>query len=215
VAGRKPKYTINGEAVPSVTSIIDLYGDKYGLMKWYGEKGWIECSRVKYESAKFGSEVHKLVEDYLRGTSTTTIDATVRSHVCASNIINWCKETKLVPIAMEPELISEKHMYVGHCDAIVTFGDSKVPFILDWKTSSRIDIIYALQLAGYAQAYFEMTGIIIDDAAIVRVEKDPNKMPQFETKEFHQLFTKYVPLFLHLRELYDFYKSKGEFKKAK
>jgi hypothetical protein len=213
VAGRKPKYTINGEAVPSVTSIIDLYGDKYGLMKWYGEKGWTECSRVKHESAKFGSSVHKLVEEYLGGFSTINLEPGERAHVCAKSIMDWCDETKVKPVVLEPELISEKYMYVGHCDAIVTFGDSKIPFLLDWKTSSRIDIIYALQLAGYAQAYFEMTGTIIDDAAIIRVEKDPNKMPQFETKEFHQLFTKYVPLFLHLRELYDFYKGKRAWKK--
>lgn len=210
---RKPKYTIDGEGVPSVTGIIDLYGDKYGLMVWYGKNGWDECNRVKRESAEFGSEVHRIVEEHLKG-SDVKLDLTKRSNVCAHNIVRWCDETKLKPITLEPELISKQHKYVGHCDAIVTFGDSKTPFLIDWKSSSKIDIIYALQLAGYAQAYYEMTGTIVDDAAIVRVEKDPNKTPQFETKEFHQLFNKYVPLFLHLRELYDFYKSKGKFSKA-
>lgn len=213
MAGRKPKHLIKGEAVPTVTQLIDLYGDKYGLMVWYGRNGWEECQRVKNESAKLGSEVHRLVEAFLKGENPQ-LDLSNRMHTCAGNIINWCKETKVTAITLEPELVSEKYMYVGHCDAIVTLGNSKLPWLIDWKTSSKIDIIYALQLAGYAQAYFEMTGTIVDDGAIIRAEKDPNKSPQFEIKEFHQLFTKYVPLFLHLRELYDFYKNKGKFSKS-
>lgn len=209
---RKEKHFVDGIEVPTVTQVLDLVGDKIGLQLWYGKHGIAECQRVKRESAEFGTKVHGLVESSLRGLPVT-IDND-RAGDCARLILQWVQETKLQPLHIEPELSSREYLYVGHPDVIGRFGENGPLFVLDWKTSNHIDDNYALQIAAYAQAHYEMTGEKVERGGIVRVSKDPTKAKQFEVKEYTDLFGKYVPLFLSARKLYDFYRRKGDWKRV-
>lgn len=209
----KRKRETNDEKWPRVTDIASIAEDKSGLMYWYGKYGTQECTRIKQESAKFGSNVHKLVEQVLKKEALTIPPGANREGDCANMIMQWCSEAKVKPVELEIEVKSMIHKFVGHPDAIVTFGDDDRLWLLDWKSSSKIGDSYALQLAGYAIAYEEMTDKRIEDGAIIRVAKDPNADPQFETREYHNLLTDYGPLFLYCRELWDFYHHRGKWKK--
>lgn len=222
---RKAKYTINGEAALSVTSLTDFIDSQWKEF-WFRKYGFEECDRIRKESTEFGHKVHAIVEQFLRKEPYMLVEGD-RVSTCAGLVIDWCKQAQLniLPLpqvfgenagkpACEFEVVSKELMLVGHPDGIGTFGTNPLPWIIDWKTSKKMSLTYKLQVAAYAQAWFEMTGQRIDDAAIIRVEKDPNEPVQFETIEVHEIFQKFVPVVREAKSIYDFLKGKGKWKEA-
>lgn len=101
--------------------------------------------------------------------------------------------------AMELKVISHKYAYSGTLDAVGTF-DGK-PMLYDWKTSSRIYPDMDLQLAAYAQAYKEQTGVTLKEGLIVHVSKDK---PRFKlTTKVFKLGKRPLNRFLKLRANFD------------
>ena len=103
---------------------------------------------------------------------------------------------------------SNVYSFHGTFDALGHFNNPKELFVLDWKTSSRVDKFYGCQLAAYAHAYTEQTGISIVGGGIVRLEKDPSKRKQIEIKQFDHL-EDYFDVFLALKKVYDFEHEKA------
>lgn len=81
-------------------------------------------------------------------------------------------------------------------------------YITDWKISNNDDRFRILQLAGYAQAYYEETGEKVEKGFVVRIDKEG----KIHEKVIDNLW-KYVPIFLALRKVYDFVNRKGKFEK--
>ena len=75
-------------------------------------------------------------------------------------------------IKSELHVWSTLHKYHGTFDAIGTLGISPELILFDWKTSAKIYPGMALQLAAYANAYEEMTGVKLKRGIIVLVSKD-------------------------------------------
>jgi len=203
----------------SVTTIVGMF-DKPGLRYWYGKYGTRECERVSRESKSFGSEVHSLVFE----NPVSWIES-LRSHTVARNIVDWCNQAGVKKILVEAEVVSHKYKYLGHPDLICNLTKSSDPgrvWILDWKTDStpteKAHIYerwrdYALQLGGYVQAYYEMTGIKIEDGAMIRGVKDPNETPQLDTRfQYHNLYSVWSKEFIKLRKVYDLYKGSDKWK---
>lgn len=220
----KAKYTIDGKTAVSATTLPSYLNSSWKEF-WFRKYGFEECDRVRDESTVFGKKVHNIVEAYLRGKE---IELVGRVGVCAGLIIDWCKQAQVKPLvlpqqfedkagqmAMEFQVRSKELLMVGHPDLICTFGDSQVPWILDWKTSKKMDVSYILQVSMYAQGWFEMTGQKINDAAILRVEKDPEEVPQFEAMEIHNIFDTYIPLLREAKNVHDFFEGRGKWKKVK
>lgn len=80
--------------------------------------------------------------------------------------------------------------------------------LADWKTSSKIYPEMQLQLAAYAQAYFEQTGQKADLGLIVHVSKEK---PDFKltVKQF-KLGKRPLKEFLKLRKMFDDVQTKGQ-----
>lgn len=222
----KAKHTIDGQTALSATT-LPSYLNAGWKEYWFRSNGFEECDRIRNESADFGKKVHAIVESFLRGEAYT-LAPDDRVSTCAGMIIDWCKQAQVKPLllpsqfgakagqpAMEFELVSRELLIVGHPDLLCTFGDSPIPWILDWKTSKKMDVGYVMQVAIYAQCWFEMTGQKINDAAILRVEKDPTVMPQFEPLEVHNIFEVLVPLVRDAKNVYDFFENRGKWKKPK
>ncbi len=216
----RPKHLINGKTATSVTT---LFGDLDANWKefWFRKHGFEECDRIRDESASFGKKVHALVEKHLRGEPYELIPND-RVSTCAGLIIEWCKQAQVKPVtllggkpAMEFEVVSKELLLVGHPDLICTFGDSPVKWIADWKTAKKMSLGYTLQVAAYALCWFEMTGEKINDAAIIRVEKDPAAEVQFEALEIHNIFEVYVPLVKAAKAVHDFFNKRGAWAKTK
>ena len=65
------KYLINGEKLPSVTSVIDFTKsseDKAALSNWRERTGIELANKIQKDAAKRGGKMHSLLEQYLLGT---------------------------------------------------------------------------------------------------------------------------------------------------
>lgn len=176
-----------------------------------------EAGRISTESAEFGTGVHKLVEAYLRKEMPKEIFMP-RQIECAGHIIQWLKEVNAEPLmiqgkpAIEFEVKSLGLGLIGHFDAVVQVNG--VPWIVDWKTSSKMRRSFPLQKSAYAMMLEEEYGIHVDDGATIRVDRDPAAESQFEVKEYHNLHSKYWPVFQEALNVYNFFNKKGKWKES-
>lgn len=177
-------HTEHEKAWPSVTQVLSVV-DKPFLRIWYGKNGLEYCERVKKEAGEFGASLHDMIERRLRGEQAPAVS---ERHVQMCDLFErWKYQSNFTPVAIECKVESKEYEYHGTFDCIGHFGDSNSLFILDWKTSSKIDNLYGCQLAAYANAYKEETGICVAAGGVVRLEKDPTKPKQIEVKQFDNL----------------------------
>lgn len=192
-------HTEHKDGLPSVTQILGIV-DKPFLRIWYGSLGTKECERIKREAGEFGQHIHDQIESLLKNAGSETTGR-------ASDIINkfqqWRCQSGYTPTEIERKVEHKGLGYHGTLDSIGHFGDPKELFVLDWKTSSKIDNLYGCQLAAYAEAYYEETGIRIVNGGVVRLEKDPKKPKQLEVKTFNNL-PEYFEVFKACKVVYDF-----------
>lgn len=169
VKGRQ--YFIDGEQVPSVTTLI---GD--GLPKkledWvaretagYAVDHWDELAELpiskrleKIQKARFasrdaaagrGTKVHQLAEQLVAGKEIEVEDY-LRGHVdsCVKFLDDWNAQ----PVLVERPVFSRRWRYGGRPDLIADLNDGK-RWLLDWKTSGSEPFgTIAFQLAGYRYA---------------------------------------------------------------
>jgi CRISPR/Cas system-associated exonuclease Cas4 (RecB family) len=203
-------YVLNGVEIPSVTEIISII-DKPFLRLWYGKNGTKECQRIMKESGELGSRVHDAIEAILKGEEPPPLSPQEVGMVHWFEL--WQNETDFRPVELELKVVSERHKFHGTFDALGTFGDSTELVMCDWKTSSKIDDSYALQLAAYAAAYEEQTGIGVTKGMIVRMDKKATSKKQFEVKEFNGL-PKYFEVFLSCLDVWNFVNRRDKWKKA-
>lgn len=202
-------FILDGEPIPSVTEVISVINKPY-LYGWFAKHGWKECERIKREAGELGSRLHDAIESYLRGESR---DLSGRELVMLEMFRSWRIENDFRPMELEKKVVSRQHRYHGTFDALGTFGDSSELVICDWKTSSSINDEYALQLAAYAAAYEEETGIGITNGLIVRMDKKATSKKQFEVKEFKNL-PRFFDVFLDCLSLWNFVNKKDKWAKA-
>lgn len=167
--GRGHGYTIDGEKVLGVTSIIDVL-DKPALRNWYAEQAakravddWDRIAempiseRLEYirwgprdtvrAAAIRGTEIHDLGHKLATGAEVDVPD-THRGPVEA--YARWLDEWQVEPIASETPLASITHRYGGTADLWGRVGvrDNGVA-LLDIKTGKGVYNETALQLAAY------------------------------------------------------------------
>lgn len=197
---------INGKEAPSVTEIIGVL-NKPKLNKWVAYVGTKEADRISGEAADRGKTLHGLVEQFLKGETVVlpTEEEIIRPFFKAW--FDWWKGAGYTCEKQEIKVISKKYNYGGTFDAIL-FKSVVHPILVDWKFSNANDHIRWLQLAGYAQAYYEETGTKIKKGMIVRIDRKA----KVHISEVKNLW-KFVPLFIACRKLYEFVNREGKFAK--
>jgi len=202
---------INNQEEPSVTEIIAILNKPY-LNRWFGKVGNQEAARVSKEAAELGKDVHNKIEEYLTdGVIASTYSALNNSSQVFdlfSTWVTWWIHGKYDVKALEKKVISKKYLYGGTFDAILLHKTSNTIYLTDWKVSNNEDKFRRLQLAGYAQAYYEEMGEKLINGLIVRIDKNEQKVYE----EHISNLWNYVPLFLACRKLYDFVYSRKKFK---
>lgn len=174
-----------------------------------------ETERVSQESTKFGRNVHAVVENYLI-QSPLPDNLTEREKTCGGYLIDWCKQTGLVPVEIDGKpgvevALEDKTLgLTGHPDLVAKINDSL--FVVDWKTSSDLRRGYILQLSAYAYMLKKQHGIVVNNGVIVRVPSDPNAVPQFQVHQITDLLTKYWPVFKQGLNVFQFYEKKGKWR---
>lgn len=196
---------INGKEAPSVTQITGIL-NKPKLNKWVAYVGTKEADRISGEAAERGRTLHSYIERFMKGETLVFCGEDQELRPIFRAWFDWWRESKFQCYAQEIKVISKKYNYGGTFDAIIF--NEKGRILVDWKFSNTNDHFRWLQLAGYAQAYFEETGTKIKKGKIVRIDRKA-KVHVSEAKNLW----KYVPLFIACRKLYDFVNKKGKFSK--
>lgn len=170
------RYLLDGEKVPSVTTIIGRGLPKPGLMWWaareVAERAVADCAvlparveaegteavvkdlkgtwrRTRDKAAERGTEIHRLAELLVHGEEVSVEPVLVPWVQHAADLID---ELDIQPILTETMCASRGRWFAGTFDLIGTIaGDT---WLLDWKSSKSVHGSYFLQLAAYANADF-------------------------------------------------------------
>lgn len=142
------KYLINGKAVPSVTTVLNII-NKPELIEWYGRLGLAAANKKKEEAAEFGSIVHTALESVCNGQTPSFKDERVKTVV--ENFLAWEKRNIKRWITFEKAIFNDEHLYAGTIDAIAELKSGAI-VLVDFKTSKRVWAEYYLQVAAYTNA---------------------------------------------------------------
>lgn len=203
------KYEINGEIVPSVTSIIHLLG-KEELIKWANSIGKLGIdSDIELEKASIiGSAFHLYVEnnmfkhdpnkeqdfnEILGCSNSSMVD---KINMTIESFIKWFdKNPSFTVLESELSLVSTEYSYGGTIDSVIKLNDDL--YILDYKTSKDFYYTHFIQLAAYNQLLLENTDYRVKGAIVLKLDKNKGntaKSMMLEAKELELYFNLFETL---------------------
>ena len=151
-------YTMDGEKIPSVTTILSRFKESGGLIHWAWSVGFKgeDYRDARRTAMNVGTCAHKMVECFIRNVqfdeSAYPLSVLASANQAFTAFRRWSDQSSLKPAGAEVSLISRRYRYGGMLDAI-TLGDNL--HLLDWKNSTGIYGEYLLQLAAYGQLWNE------------------------------------------------------------
>ena len=170
VEGRRLYATPDGNAVASVTTILDATKDKTHLIAWRKRVGEKKAQEIVTEAAGVGTRMHKYLEDYIEtgewsepGSNPYAQQAHSMAKVIKDNVMDdvevWGSEVNLYM----------PQMYAGTTDLVGTYKGQ--PAIMDFKQTNKPKKVewvvdYFLQLVAYAEAHNEVYGTNIREGHV-------------------------------------------------
>lgn len=163
-------YRIDGERLPSVTTIISQTLPNPGITAWKLRVGEEEAQRVSKEATDWGTGVHALIEAVNRGKYADLSD---EERAIIAPYVTWRTEHVEMVLGAEKLLVSRRHGYAGTTDAIVVMNGDRYPSIVDFKSSKTAlgQDEWRLQLAAYVIAAEEHLGFVCRRRIIVRLSR--------------------------------------------
>jgi len=156
--GKRHVYSIKGEELPSVTTVMRPLSNAY-----YGgiDEGILQAA------AQRGTAVHEAIENYL----TFGIDDVASEHTGYYKAFkSWLDEKKPQIISTEGKIYHKILRYAGTSDLSCIMDGEAV--CIDFKTSSQIvEMLVRVQLEAYSRA-FESHGVKHQSKAVVHLQKD-------------------------------------------
>lgn len=171
VEGKRKYLTPDGNAVASVTTILDATKDKTHLIAWRKRVGEQKAREITTEAAGVGTRMHKYLEDYIEFGEWPTPGSNPyaqQAHKMAEQI----KENALAHVdeiwGSEVQLYVPQ-MYAGTTDLVGQYKGQ--PAICDFKQSNKPKkeewvVDYFLQLVAYAEAHNDMFGTNIREGHV-------------------------------------------------
>ena len=158
---------------PSITTVLgNTVGEekKAALEKWRNSLGHEAADKFTREAASAGTNVHLLIERYLKKEDLIQGDSFSVHEMSMFKAIKMDLNKIDEVWGQEVPLYSDRLGVAGRCDCVGVYKGIKC--IIDFKTSSRIkstnDIEdYYLQLCAYAQMHNEMFGTNISNGIIL------------------------------------------------
>ena len=170
VNGKRLYETPDGNAVASVTTILDATKDKTHLIAWKKRVGEKKAQEIVTEAAGVGTRMHKYLEDYIDtgewptpGSNPYAQQAHGMAEVIRDNALKdvevWGSEVALYM----------PQMYAGTTDLVGTYKGQ--PAIMDFKQTNKPKkeewvVDYFLQLVAYAEAHNEVYGTNIREGHV-------------------------------------------------
>jgi genome maintenance exonuclease 1 len=171
INGKRLYATPDGNAVASVTTILDATKDKTHLIQWRKRVGEVKAREITTEAAGVGTRMHKYLEDYIdtaEWPSPGSNPFSIKAHKMACEIrdralVNvdeiWGSEVNLYMPNMYAGTTDLVGQYKGN-PAIMDFKQTNKPKKEEWITD------YFLQLVAYAEAHNEIYGTNIREGHV-------------------------------------------------
>lgn len=210
---KKPYKDFDGLEYPSVTQITGQLGKSEALVQWavnsvcqaFSEGYSIEKAKTAYkeiskEALDVGSETHKLVEIYIKSgvDATKGVKVSEQAQNAFLAFLDWEKKHSVEWLLSEMKVYHYNRYYAGTLDALATIDG--VLYVVDFKTSKAHYKDYALQIAGYTQAYNAMRNdLFVKHAGILRLDKETG-LPDF--KDYSKVLPQMTEAFNHLLDFY-------------
>jgi len=207
----KHQYTVDGEYIPAVTSVLSttIAKQKF-LMPWAVKMGaeWFRDNRKDYmkgnvtvddmvkgikgayrqksEGAiQLGKLVHQWCEDAILWKLGKGEVPKMPEDEAAANAVNafrdWVKLNDVEWIAAEQPLYNRKHKYAGTVDAVANVNGEFS--VIDFKTSNKVYDEYYLQVAAYGKCVEDIYGKPIEKAYILRFDKATGDFDAVESND--------------------------------
>ena len=167
--------TPDGEALPSVTTILSRTKDKSFLKKWRAKVGEEKAEKIIRDSAQIGTALHLYIERFVNGDKYKDLtDVGVQAEKMAQKIIDEAFSDITEIWGSEVHLYSPGK-YAGTTDMVGVYKDR--PTIIDFKQTNRPKKRewvqdYLMQLAAYAQAHNELFNTEIEQGVVLMCSRD-------------------------------------------
>ena len=181
VNGKLLYATPDGNAVASVTTILDATKDKTHLIAWRKRVGETKAREITTEAAGVGTRMHKYLEDYIEfgewptpGSNPFAIKAHRMAEVIRDKAMGdvdeiWGSEVNLYM----------PQMYAGTTDLVGQYKGN--PCIMDFKQTNKPKkqewvVDYYLQMVAYAEAHNEIYGTNIREGHVFMCSRGDHSM---------------------------------------
>jgi genome maintenance exonuclease 1 len=190
IEGKRLYECPDGNAVASVTTILDRTKDKTHLIEWRKRVGEAKAQEITTEAAGRGTRMHKFLEVYVEtgmlpepGTNPYSIQA----HKMAQKILDMALVDLTEAWGQEVNLFFPK-IYAGTTDLVGLYKGNEA--ICDYKQTNKpkkeewVEDYY-LQLVAYVEAHNEIHGTNIREGHIFMCSQD------FQYQQFDLMPDKY------------------------
>ena len=169
--GKRVYQCPDGNAVASVTTILDSTKDKTHLLEWRKRVGEETAKRITKEASGMGTRMHKYIENYINDGSWGTPGSNPYSQQAfkmAQVVHNNALKDVNVIWGSEVGLYFPK-IYAGTTDCVGQYKGN--PCIIDFKQTNKPKKKewvedYFLQLVAYSEAHNEVYGTDIKEGHV-------------------------------------------------
>lgn len=167
-SGRLYEVEGEGKAYPSITSVLGGTANKDSLHRWRQRVGEKKADQISQAATRRGTKMHSLCEQYLLNNELDD-EGQFDAQLLFNNIKPLLNKITTVR-CLETGLFSDKLKVAGTVDCVAEY-DGKLT-VIDFKTSNKpkkVGMIndYFLQGCFYWTAYYELTGEMPDQIAIL------------------------------------------------
>jgi genome maintenance exonuclease 1 len=189
--------TPDGNRFPSITTVLGILSED-GIAAWRQRVGEEEANRVGTRAANRGTQVHSIIEKYLKNEDTEGYLPHIQQSLQNLRPILDNRISKIYNL--EAPLYSVHLGVAGRVDCVADFDG--VPSIVDFKTSRRVKKKehisgYFAQMSGYAVMWEERTGMPITNTVVI-MDVDDN-----EPLVFKEHRDNYIQLLIDTKKEYD------------
>ena len=204
VEGKRLYACPDGNAVASVTTILDATKDKTHLIAWRKRVGEQKAKEVVTEASGVGTRMHKYLEDYVESGNWGQPGSNPYAKQ-AHNMAKQIKDNVMDHVEIwgsEVQLYHPK-IYAGTTDLVGTYKGQ--PAIMDFKQTNKpkkeewVEDYY-LQLTAYALAHNELYGTEIKEGHVFMCSRDlqyqqfdllPEDFAKWESKWWDRVYEYY------------------------
>ncbi len=169
--------TPEGEALPSVTTILSKTKDKTFLKEWRARVGEKQAEKIISDSSQIGTALHLYIEHYVNEHAYKDLtDIGIQAGKMAQVIIDHDQGLKKVSEVWGSEVhLYYPGKYAGTTDMIGVYDGR--PTIIDFKQTNRPKKRewvqdYLMQLAAYAMAHNKLFDTEIDQGVVLMCSRD-------------------------------------------